>query len=82
MTLILMLATLAVLDVDRSDDSSKGTSQMERSTARNFKRKKTGMILIKKKAAARRGTSDSGKGIILHALSVPQREENVKEVKV
>lgn len=55
---------------------------MERSTARNFKRKKTGMILIKKKAAARRGTSDSGKGIILHALSVPQKEENVKEVKV
>lgn len=47
-----------------------------------LKRKKTGMILIKKKAAARRGTSDSGKGIILHALSVPQREENVKEVKV
>ena len=36
MTLILMLATLAVLDDDRTDDSSKGTSQMDRSTARNF----------------------------------------------
>lgn len=36
----------------------------------------------KKKAAARRSTSDSGKEIILHALSVPKREENVKEVKI
>lgn len=34
----------------------------------------------KKKAAARRGASDSGKEIILHGFSVPRREENVKEV--